>query len=51
MTEEVLCNEKLLYTKKEAAKALNVSERTVDRFIKKGRLSRISGYGRHHLKH
>lgn len=46
MTEEVLCNEKLLYTKKEAAKALNVSERTVDRFIKKGRLSRISGYGR-----
>ena len=33
MTEEVLCNEKLLYTKKEAARTLNVSERTVDRLI------------------
>ena len=44
MTEEVLCNETLLYSKKQAARILNVSEKTVDRLIKKGRLSRISGY-------
>ena len=46
MTEEVLCNETLLYSKKQAARVLNVSEKTVDRLIKKGRLSRISGYRR-----
>ena len=46
MTEEVLCNETLLYSKKQAARILNVSEKTVDRLIKKGRLSRISGYRR-----
>lgn len=46
MTEEVLCNEKLLYTKKEAAKALNVSEKTVDRLIKDGELPRISNIGK-----
>ena len=46
MTKEVLCNETMLYSKKQAARILNVSEKTVDRLIKKGRLSRISGYRR-----
>jgi excisionase family DNA binding protein len=46
MTEEVLCNEKLLYTKKEAARTLNVSERTVDRLIKNGEIPRISSIGK-----
>ena len=46
MIEEVLCNEKLLYTKKEAAKALNVSVKTVHRLIKDGELPRISNIGK-----
>ncbi len=38
MIKESICNDILLYTKKQAAIALSVSERTIDRLVKKGEL-------------
>ena len=41
MTEEAICNDTLLYTRQQAAMALNVSERTLDRLREKGEISAI----------